>query len=147
MSLENAVALGESLASRGWGQNRLGPIGRSGLVSAWLLLAAGLVIWLVSPGLAWLSVLCLGVGLAGFVLLGRTVGRPTRFRPDTWDARATWVSGLCLGSLGVYVAVTFLQPGLLVYYPYPHAAWPQVHLALLLACLPLGLPALVLGRA
>jgi energy-coupling factor transporter transmembrane protein EcfT len=147
MSLENALALGESLASRGWGQSRLGHIGRWGMVSAWLLLAAGLVLWLVAPSIAWLSILSLGAGLATFVGLGRAMGRPTRFRPDTWDWRATWLTGLCLGSLGVYVAVTLLQPGLLVYYPYPRAVWPEVHLPLLLACLPLGLPALVIGRA
>lgn len=147
MSLENALALGESLASRGWGQSRLGHVGRWGMVSAWLLLAAGLVLWLVAPRLAWLSVLSLAAGLAMFVGLGRAMRRPTRFRPDTWDRRATWLTGLCLGSLAAYVAVTLLQPGLLVYYPYPTAVWPEVNLPLLLACLPLGLPALVVARA
>lgn len=147
MSLENALSLGESLASRGWGQTRLGPSGRWGMLMAWLLLAAGLVWWLAVPSLSWLSGLFLGIGLAGFIGLGRAAGRPTRFRPDTWDRRATWVTGLSLGSFAVYVAVTLVQPSLLVYYPYPHATWPQLHLPLLLACLPLGLPALVGGRA
>lgn len=147
MSLENALALGESLASRGWGQSRRGHIGRWGMLAAWLLLAGGLVLWLVAPDLAWLSLLSLAFGLGTFVGLARAMGRPTRFRPDIWDRRATWVTGLCLGSLAVYVAVTWLQPNLLVYYPYPTAAWPEVHWPLLLACLPLGLPALVFGRA
>jgi energy-coupling factor transporter transmembrane protein EcfT len=147
MSLENALALGESLASRGWGRSRLGPFGRWGMVIAWLLLASGLVAWLVAPGLAWLSLLALVVGLAVFAVLGRSGGRPSRFRPDHWNGLATLVSGLCLGSLGVYVAVTFLQPSLLVYYPYPRAVWPDVQIPLLLACLPLGLLAIATDHA
>jgi energy-coupling factor transport system permease protein len=147
MSLENAITLGESLASRGWGQGRLGAVGRWGMVSAWLLLAAGLVLWLVKPGLAWLSGVLLVVGLVIFFGVGRNRGRPTRFRPDRWDGAATLVAGLCLGSLAVVIVVTALQPGLLLYYPYPRAVWPEVHLPLLLACLPLALPAWVLGRA
>ncbi len=79
MSLENALALGESLASRGWGQSRLGTVGRWGMVSAWLLLASGLVLWLVAPGLAWLSLVSLGAGLGVFVGLGRAMGRPNSF--------------------------------------------------------------------
>jgi energy-coupling factor transporter transmembrane protein EcfT len=147
MSLENAIALGESLATRGWGQSRLGPVGRWGMLGAWLLLAAGLVLWLVAPELAWLSILALVAGLAAFVGLRRTMMQPTRFRPDRWSSRATWVTGLCLGSLTVYAVVTLVQPGLLIYYPYPHAVWPQIHLPLLAACLPLGLPTLVFHHA
>jgi hypothetical protein len=102
---------------------------------------------LVKPGLAWLSGVLLVVGLVIFFGVGRNRGRPTRFRPDRWDGAATLVAGLCLGSLAVVIVVAALQPGLLLYYPYPRAVWPEVHLPLLLACLPLALPAWVLGRA
>ncbi len=137
VSLENALAMGEAMASRGWGSIGLSRGVRWWLTAGWMLPAAGLVLWLAAPAWGWASALLLAAGAVCLLVSGRGLPRPTRLRPEIWSLGASLACGLCLGSLAVYLVVTLVRPELLIYYPYPTAAWPAWTPALLLAATPL----------
>jgi energy-coupling factor transport system permease protein len=139
ISLENALAMGEAMASRGWGSVGLGRSVRWSLSAGWLLLAGGMVLWLVAPTSAWASAALILAGIGLITVSGRGLPRPTRLRTESWNWQGTLACGLSLGSLSVYLLVTFLLPDLLIYYPYPTAAWPALTPALLLAAVPLAI--------
>ena len=63
-----------------------------------------------------------------------------RYRPDVWRPADTWVAGVSLGVLALFITLVLVAPELLTYYPYPRAEWPPFHAGLAVAALLLTLP-------
>jgi energy-coupling factor transport system permease protein len=146
LSLENAMAMGEAMASRGWGSVGLERRIRWALSTGWMLLAGGLVLWLVAPAWGWGSAVMLTAGVIIVGAAGRGLPRPTRLRPERWSWKAILACGLALVSLSVYALATLLRPDLLIYYPYPTATWPAWTPGMLLAAALLVAAPLLLPR-
>jgi energy-coupling factor transport system permease protein len=146
LSLESAMAVGEGLATRGWGAEGLR--GRRRL-AAWggaCLLAVGVLVWWLIPAGVWLAALIvLGGGVLLLLALTRG-GARSRYRPEAWEDSDTLITGVSLGVLVVMIVFTAWRPLLLTYEPYPRAAWPMLDWPICLALGLLMLPALLPRR-
>lgn len=141
LSLESAMAVGEGLATRGWGSSQLSPRRRRLAWTGVALFAAGALAWSLAPQRA---VLAAGMGAAGAGLLLFTLtrgGTRSRYRPDAWRTSDSLIAGTALGLLVAVGALMLVAPSLLAYEPYPRAAWPGFAWPLALAASLVALPA------
>lgn len=144
MTVENALALGETLATRGWGSGQAGQGARWAFTLGWLALGLGMMGALVEPNFLLPCLMLSGGGVAALWAAGRLMPRATRFVQDGWSWRETVVVGLALGVATVFGLLTVLAPATLVYYPYPSIGWPPIEVPLLGAVLLLSVPLVVL---
>jgi len=148
-ALEKAVQLAEAMEARGYGQRgqqqtannkyqMLAAGGLSGILLGWLAEAY----W--RNGIGWASIaassLVLMAGLRG---VASQAARTTRYRPQAWSPRDTLLTALSALSLEVFVAVAWLNPDALSFYPYPRLALPAFDVRLGLCLVLLALPALL----
>jgi len=133
LSLERAVAIAESLVSRGWGQRGLSGWRRTAVIGGLMGWVLGLSAWVVIPmqGIA----AALLILFSTFALWqGFRVGNGSRrYRPDVWRFEDTMIASFALASLGVIVFLTATLPSILTYYPYPEVTMPEFHWTLALA--------------
>jgi energy-coupling factor transporter transmembrane protein EcfT len=127
LSLENAMAVAEGMVVRGWGQSPPKGLRRWGAAAGWLALASGLALGAIAPRQAALAAVLVVLGVAATWLSMRTAAGRNRYRPEVWSRGDTFVAGLSLGVLVLFLLVSIVAPGLLTYYPYPRAAWPSFH--------------------
>lgn len=144
MTVENALALGETLATRGWGSGQTGRGARWAFTLGWLALGLGLMGVLVEPNLLLPCLLLSGSGLVALWVAGRIMPRASRFVQDVWSWHESVVVGLALGVATIFALLTALAPAMLLYYPYPVVSWPPINLPLLGAVLLLAAPWVVL---
>jgi energy-coupling factor transport system permease protein len=67
----------------------------------------------------------------------------TRYRPDHWHARDTFVAGFAVGAIAAIAVLASQDPASLGYYPYPTAYLPPLALEPLVAVACLAAPAAV----
>jgi hypothetical protein len=133
LSLERAIAIAESLVSRGWGQKGLSGQQRFAVIAGAMGLVFGLGLWVVSPT-QWIvsALLILGSSLVLWRGL-RVANGSRRFRPDEWCVEDSVVASFSLASLGVVAFLTATLPSLLTYYPYPEVTIPNFNWPIALA--------------
>lgn len=146
MTVENALALGETLATRGWGSGQARRGAQWVFTLGWLAMGLGAMGVLVDPNLLLPGLLLAGCGVVALWLAGRRMPRASQLVQDAWSWRETMVVGLALGVATIFGLLTALAPSVLVYYPYPNVSWPPIHVPLLGALLLLAAPWLVLRR-
>jgi energy-coupling factor transport system permease protein len=143
LSLESAMAVGEGLATRGWGAEGLRGMQRFAAWAGAGLLALGVLAWWLAPSHAWVAgLLALSGGGLLIAVLTRG-GARSRYRPEPWKGTDTLVAGTSLGVLALAAALTAWMPMLLSYEPYPRAIWPPFDWPICLAVCLLGLPAVL----
>jgi energy-coupling factor transport system permease protein len=145
LSLEQSISIAESLVSRGWGAAGLSGWKRWTVIAGLMCLAAGLSAVVLSStqpilpmGLILLGVLALGVGL-------RSEGHRNRYRPEKWQVNDGIISGIAIGVLAVYLALSVTAPAMLTFYPYPRISMPDFVWPLFLAVGLLSVPLWVLN--
>jgi len=140
LTLESAYGVAEGLAVRGFG-NAVGSRAQGRIMNSGLaILAVGLSVWAFAPAGLPLGAIFV---LVGGVLLWearRRAAVPRRYEWEKWTRADAVVTGLCLGELTVHAILAFLAPGLLTYYPYPRASWPQFLWPLAMAAILLSAP-------
>lgn len=142
LSLENALALAEGLAVRGWGRQALKGWSRVAAAVGAVGFATALVLWALEPGAGW-WIAGLGLlGIAGLVIAFRSPFGGGRFRPEVWQRRDSLITGSSAGVLALFAGISLAVPEWLSYYPYPRAAWPTFRWQLALALGILALPLL-----
>jgi energy-coupling factor transport system permease protein len=145
LSLEQSISIAESLVSRGWGAAGLSGWKRWTVIAGLMCLAAGLSAVVLSStqpilptGLILLGVFALGVGL-------RSEGHRNRYRPEKWQVNDGIISGIAIGVLAVYLALSVTAPAMLTFYPYPRISMPDFVWPLFLAVGLLSVPLWVLN--
>lgn len=132
LSLESALGLAEGMVARGWGRGGMRGWRRWLVPTAWISLAAGLVLWALLPEkVGWVLACLTAGGLALWVSLRGQDGK-NRYRPEAWSRVDTVIVGVALGVAVAFLFLSLNAPGWLGYYPYPKAAWPSFRLALAL---------------
>jgi energy-coupling factor transporter transmembrane protein EcfT len=132
LSLERAIAIAESLVSRGWGQKGLSGQRRIAVIAGAMGLVIGLGLWVVSPT-QWIVSTLLILGSTLVLWRGlRAANGSRRYRPDKWYFEDSVVASFSLASLGVVAFLTATLPSLLTYYPYPEVAIPNFDLPIAL---------------
>lgn len=121
LSLENSIAIAESLVSRGWSRIEY----KRGLVLAgWTAIGMGLG----SLALGVLSVLfalaavVIGCGTLWFGYRGTS--NISRYRPELWSNNDSLVVGVTLGILATFLILAGFAPSFLAFYPFPIFIWP-----------------------
>jgi len=133
LSLERAIAIAESLVSRGWGHRGLSGWQRMAVVGGSIGLVSGLGLWVLRPSQWILSVLLTLISITALWVGFRERNGSRRFRPDVWRFADTIVTGFSLAPLAVVAFATLVYPILLTYYPYPQVTMPSFHWPLVLA--------------
>ena len=147
-SLERSMQLAEAMMARGFASATAQPnqnpqalvlFGLIGVVSGWLLrlvwqqIGVGSVLLVAGVG-------ALGLGLW---LAGRQHPH-TVYRPAVWRKADVLVIAGALATVAVYLLpLPGIDRASLFYYPYPALAWPTWDLAIIVATLGLGVPALI----
>jgi hypothetical protein len=133
LGLERAVTMSEALESRGFGGPE-GPVARSRfgpivLAASLTLVAVAAFLFATGDMLAALPVLVTGV-FAGWMSFrsahAGTVWRPSRYRPVVFRSSDRWLTIACLTAFAAILASYRMDPGSLVYEPYPEINWPTV---------------------
>lgn len=127
LSLERAIAIAESLVSRGWGHNAVSDWRRFAVIVGSMGLVLGLGLWVVRPTL-WIASILLILFATLVLWQGLRVGNGSRrFRPDEWRFEDSMVTSFSMASLGVVAFLTATLPSILSYYPYPEVTTPTFH--------------------
>jgi energy-coupling factor transport system permease protein len=141
LSLERAIAIAESLVSRGWGHKGLSNWKRLAMIGGSLGLVLGLSLWVVSPTKWLLSALLIPLSLVLLWQGFRVSNGSRRYRPDAWQLDDTIVTAFSFAALGVITFLTATMPAILTYYPYPKVLAPTFHwpiaVTFMLFCSPL----------
>jgi energy-coupling factor transporter transmembrane protein EcfT len=125
LSLERAIAIAESLVSRGWGSQGLSGWHRMAVGSGLVGMAFGLGTWILFPSQGWVALLLI---LLACILLwfGFRVGdRSQRFRPDIWHRKDSLITAFSLSPLFVIGFLALTYPISLTFYPYPNVSFPD----------------------
>jgi energy-coupling factor transporter transmembrane protein EcfT len=136
LSLERAIAIAESLVSRGWGSKGLVGWHRTAVVSGLFGLALSLGSWIIFPSYGWIAFLVALIS-CGLLWCGFRVGNGSRrYQPDIWHRRDSVIAACALSPLIVILFLTVTHPISLTFYPYPRVSMPdfQWPLALLMLC-------------
>ncbi len=149
-ALDRSLSLAASMDSRGYARTTGRRADRRVAVLLPVALVAGaLGLYGLLDGTtpAWMGVPLLLAGavaaVVASVLAGRQVRR-TRYRPDRWRGRESWVAGSGLLVAGIFVVISVVDPAVLAHSPVPPGAPPLPPVAIVatgLAVLPV-LPAL-----
>lgn len=125
ISLERAIAIAESLVSRGWGHRGLLGWRRAAVLSGLIGLVSGLVTWILFPSQGLAAVLL--VFVSGIILwYGFRVGDGShRFRPDVWRLEDSLIAACSLGTFFVFGFLSLASPINLTFYPYPTVSSPD----------------------
>jgi energy-coupling factor transporter transmembrane protein EcfT len=125
LSLERAIAIAESLVSRGWGSKGLVGWHRAAVISGLIGMTSGLGAWILFPSQGWLP-LSLVLLSSGILWIGFRVGNGSRrFRPDIWSREDSLIAAFSLIPLIVVVILTLTYPIILTFYPYPRVSMPD----------------------
>jgi hypothetical protein len=95
------------------------------VISGLALFAVGLSVWAFAPSGLPLGALFVIVGILLLWIARRGGGTVQRFEWEKWARADTIIVGICLGVLTVLALLAFLAPGVLTFYPYPKASWPE----------------------
>jgi len=145
-SLESALTVGEGLATRGWGDAAVSEAGRRMAWAGVGLFALGAIAWSLAPTRGWIAAILVGVGATLLLAVLARSGSRSRYRPEVWRRRDSIIVGVTLGVLSLTAILVALAPSLLVYEPYPQAAWPTFSWPVALAVSLLALPAVLPGH-
>jgi energy-coupling factor transport system permease protein len=146
LSLESALTVGEGLATRGWGDAAVSEAGRRMAWAGVGLFALGAIAWSLAPTRGWIAAILVGVGATLLLAVLARSGSRSRYRPEVWRRRDSIIVGVTLGVLSLTAILVALAPSLLVYEPYPQAAWPTFSWPVALAVSLLALPAVLPGH-
>jgi energy-coupling factor transporter transmembrane protein EcfT len=140
LSLERAIALAESLVTRGWGRRGLIGWHRISVVSGLVGMALGLGVWILFPSLGWAAFFLLL--LSGTLLwFGFRLGDGSRrYRPDIWRWQDSLIAVFSLSPLIVIVFLAVTYPISLTFYPYPRVIMPDFHWPIALSMLFFSVP-------
>jgi energy-coupling factor transporter transmembrane protein EcfT len=140
LSLERAIAIAESLVSRGWGNQRLKGWHRAAVVTGLIGLAFSLGSWILFPSQGWVALLL--VILSCTVLwFGSHVGNGSkRYHPDPWRRADSWMVLFSLCPLMVGIILAVISPVHLTYYPYPRVSIPEFQWTIALSILLFSAP-------
>lgn len=144
LSLEQSIAVAESLVSRGWGVVGLRGWKRWGVLAGLVSLAVGLSGLIISPSSLILPSGMILVGIVFIVLALKSDRQTNRYRPEKWTARDSLVTGSVMGVLVVFLFLSLVEPGMLTFYPYPKISIPEFEWSLFLAVGILSVPFWVL---
>jgi energy-coupling factor transporter transmembrane protein EcfT len=121
ISLENSIAIAESLVSRGWSRVEYT---RWVVLPGWIAIAIGfgsIAIGVFSP-LFVIAALVFGCGALWFGYRGKN--KISRYRPEAWSFPDSVVVAVALGILGAFLILAGFVPALLAFYPFPIFIWP-----------------------
>ena len=141
LSLERAIAIAESLVSRGWGHRGFLGWRRAAVLSGLVGLVLGLATWILFPSQGLTAVLLILVSCI-ILWFGFRVGDGShRFRPDIWRLGDSLIAAVSLGTFFVFGFLSLAYPIHLTFYPYPTVIppdfqWP-IALSILLFSSPL----------
>jgi len=125
LTLESAYGVAEGLAVRGFGDGTGSPAQGRLVISGLAFLAAGLSVLAFAPSGLPLGALFVMAGSLLLWVARRGGGAVQRFQWEKWTRADTIITGICLGVLTVLALLAFLVPGVLTFYPYPKASWPE----------------------
>jgi energy-coupling factor transport system permease protein len=141
LSLERAIAIAESLVSRGWGRKGLLGWQRAGLIAGLIGLVLTLATWVLFPSWGGEAVLLFGVSSLLLWFSLRVGNGSHRFSPDIWSRKDSLIAGCCLGGLFVFAFLAFASPITLTFYPYPQVSFPDFQWPIVLAVFLFSSPA------
>jgi energy-coupling factor transporter transmembrane protein EcfT len=125
LSLERAIAIAESLVSRGWGSQGLSGWRRTAIGSGLVGMAFGLAAWIMFPSQGWVVLLLVFLSCI-LLFFGFRVGdRGQRFRPDIWHRKDSLIAAFSLSPLFIVVFLALTYPISLTFYPYPKVNLPD----------------------
>jgi energy-coupling factor transporter transmembrane protein EcfT len=140
LSLERAIAIAESLVSRGWGRQGLGGWRRIAVVSGLIGLAFGLGIWILFPSQGWGALLFVFLSCVLLWFGFRTGDGSKRFRPDVWSQKDSLIAVFSLSPMIVIGFLAVTNPVSLTYYPYPKLSIPDFQWPIALSILLFSAP-------
>jgi len=145
VALERAMAQAEALAARGWADGAPSGHRRWEAALAWAAIGASVLLCAAAPDRAALAAVLATVAVGAHWVARRRGETLTRYRPDPWGARDTFVAGLAAGAISVVIVLASQNLGSLGYYPYPTAYLPSIAAGPLAAIGCLAAPAAVIG--
>ncbi len=140
LSLERAIAIAESLVSRGWGSKGLVGWHRAAVVSGLIGMALGLATWILFPSKGWTALFVVLVSCS-LLWLGFRVGDGRRrFQPDIWSREDSLIAAFSLSPFIVIVILAITYPISLTFYPYPSVSIPDFQWPIALSMLFFSVP-------